>query len=263
MGLQVRRDYFLLEPFLVTLAQISLRLEHDIAACSLAILHPLVHLLPRLDSVPPLVELVAPRLPLLLHQRRQLGQLRLGSLARMRRVRRHEQQFVKIALLGAQRALDRPELVVEVDPLVLEPLDDLVVGLADGLRLVELDHGLVEPVLERPDLAQLRIRRGVGRLGALLDVAKLVLLARQGNLFGAVRVGELVVALTKLRQLSLHLCYLGFAQPCILHARAVLLVDRRQRRAQLLVLAAHRIARFLVLLERELALLVESFAVSF
>ena len=33
-------------------------------------------------------------------------------------------------------------LVVEVDALLLEPLDDLVVSLADALRLVVLDHRL-------------------------------------------------------------------------------------------------------------------------
>ena len=35
----------------------------------------------------------------------------------------------------------------------LEPLDNLLVRLADALRLIVLDHRLVKPVLQHADLA--------------------------------------------------------------------------------------------------------------
>jgi hypothetical protein len=84
----------------------------------------------------------------------------------------HEDELLEVFLLGLERALDGCQLVVESDALLLEPLDDLLVRLADALRkqlrvergfvgslivvnvdglhlsLVVLDHGLVQPVLK-------------------------------------------------------------------------------------------------------------------
>ena len=55
-----------------------------------------------------------------------------------------------------ERALNRRELVVEAYSLLLEPLDDLLVRFVDALRLVVLDHCLVQAVLQRPDIARQR-----------------------------------------------------------------------------------------------------------
>jgi hypothetical protein len=45
----------------------------------------------------------------------------------------HEDEFLEVLLLGFERALDGCELIVEADALLLEPLDDLLVRLADAL----------------------------------------------------------------------------------------------------------------------------------
>ena len=42
------------------------------------------------------------------------------------------------------------------DTLLLQPFNDLLVRLVDALGLVVFDHRLVQPVLERPDVARQR-----------------------------------------------------------------------------------------------------------
>mmetsp|Transcript_39385 Transcript_39385/g.105159 ORF Transcript_39385/g.105159 Transcript_39385/m.105159 type:complete len:213 (+) Transcript_39385:358-996(+) len=74
------------------------------------------------------------------------------------RVVGQEQKLLVIALLGLERALDRGEGVVEAGALVLQALHDLLVGLLDAESLVVLDHGLVQPVLQDPNLPHLRVR---------------------------------------------------------------------------------------------------------
>lgn len=88
---------------------------------------------------------------------------------------RHEHQLLQVLLLRLEGALDRRQLVVEADSFLLEPLDDLLVRLVDALRLVILDHGLVQPVFQCPDVARER-RVVVFHLGnLLLEVLELVL----------------------------------------------------------------------------------------
>ncbi len=48
----------------------------------------------------------------------------------------HEDELLEVLLLGLERALNGGELVVEADAFLLEPLDDLLVRLADALAVV-------------------------------------------------------------------------------------------------------------------------------
>ena len=83
---------------------------------------------------------------------------------------RHEEQLLVVVLFCVQRRLDGAQLVVKVDALLLEALDDLIVRLADALRLVVLDESLVEAVLELPEQPGRR-RVLLGRIhGVVLEV---------------------------------------------------------------------------------------------
>ena len=258
------RHHVLLQGLLGLLAEVALRLQHDVAPRLLALLHPRVHLLARVHRATPLAQLLVARLPLLADEPLQPAELALRDVLRVRRVVRHEEELLVVVLLRLERRLDRAQLVVEVDALLLQPLDDLVVRLADRLRLVVLDHRLVQPVLERADLAHQRVRLVRRPRAVLPEVAQLVLELRQLLLLRLVPVDELVLLLAQQRQLRLDLGDLGVVEQRGVAARAAaaLLVHRRERRAQVLVLAPQRVAHLLVVLQRQLGLLVERLAVA-
>ena len=120
--------HVLLERLLRLLGEVALRLELDLTPRPLALLHPVVELLPRLHGAAPLVQLLLARLAVRVDRGRQPAEFRLGHVLGVVGVVAHEQQLLVVVLLGAQRRLDGAQLVVEVDALLLEPLDDLVVG---------------------------------------------------------------------------------------------------------------------------------------
>lgn len=62
-------------------------------------------------------------------------------------IMRKQQEFLKIMLLAPETVLDGLELTIISDSFLLEPPDDLVVGLLNGLGFVVLDHDLIKSVL--------------------------------------------------------------------------------------------------------------------
>ena len=144
---------------------------------------------------------------------------------------RHEHQLLQVLLLRLEGALDRRQLVVEADSFLLEPLDDLLVRLVDTLRLVVLDHGLVQPVFQCPDVAR-EGRVVVFHLGnLLLEVLELVLHAVDLLL----ALSELVLHVIVLAPLHVHV----LLERADLRAAGVATLvahEVRERGAQVLVL---------------------------
>ena len=66
--------HVLLERLLRLLGEVALRLELDLTPRPLALLHPVVELLPRLDGAAPLVQLLLARLAVRVDRGRQPGQ---------------------------------------------------------------------------------------------------------------------------------------------------------------------------------------------
>ena len=85
----------------------------------------------------------------------------------MRGIVSQKQQFLKIMFLSFEAVLNSSKLTIVAHPLFLQPLDDLLVGLLDGLSLVVLDHDLVESVLKNSDGPH---------HGIFLDIPKFVIL---------------------------------------------------------------------------------------
>mmetsp|Transcript_117575 Transcript_117575/g.366240 ORF Transcript_117575/g.366240 Transcript_117575/m.366240 type:complete len:314 (-) Transcript_117575:7-948(-) len=154
---EVRGVGCLLPLALALLVQLLLVLEH-----LLALLEALVHLHALLDEELLLLHLLVALVALLHDALLEAMQLRLGHLLGMVRVVREQEQLLVVALLRLESSLDGDELVVEAVALLLEALDNGLVGLADALGLVVLDHRLVQPVLQDPDLPHLR--RGLARV---------------------------------------------------------------------------------------------------
>ena len=59
-----------------------------------------------------------------------------------------QKQLLKVVLFAFEAVFDAGELTVVAYSFLLEPPHNLFIGLLDGLGLVELDHHLVEPVLQ-------------------------------------------------------------------------------------------------------------------
>ena len=78
-----------------------------------------------------------------------------------------KKQFLEIVLFSLEAVFDGGQLTVVAHSFLLEPLDDLLIGLLDGLGLVVLDHHLIEPVLQDADGSH---------HGVFLDEAQLVVL---------------------------------------------------------------------------------------
>mmetsp|Transcript_47689 Transcript_47689/g.118110 ORF Transcript_47689/g.118110 Transcript_47689/m.118110 type:complete len:211 (+) Transcript_47689:1398-2030(+) len=166
-------------------------------------------------------------------------------------------------LLGVQRSLDGAKLVIKVDALLLQPLHDLIVSLPDRLRLVVLDHRFVQPVLERADLSHQWVRLVRRPRARALQVAQLVLQLVHHLLLQFVPTRHLILPLPQLCQLRLYARELRLLHRTGLVPRRRLLISRAtQCRPQLLVLPPQLIADLFVLLERQLALLVEGLAVA-
>ena len=97
---------------------------------------------------------------------------------------------------------------------------------------------------------------------AALQVAQLVVQDGHRDVLVAVGVLQLVLPLAQQRELHLDLIALRVKHRVGLAALAASLAEAAQRHAQVLVLGAQRVAHLLVLLERQLALLVEGLAVA-
>ncbi len=83
------------------------------------------------------------RLDLLL----KLSEICLCDLLCMVSVMGEQEELLKVVLLALQTLLNGCQLVVIAHSLVLQSLHNHLVGLADTLSLVVLDHGLVQLVL--------------------------------------------------------------------------------------------------------------------
>jgi hypothetical protein len=195
---------------------------------------------------------------------RRAAASRSRARASRSRARAHGVELGELGGLGLERLLDGLELVVEGDALVLEPLDDLLVGRLDRHGLVILDHRFVQPILEDADLAGERGLDGGDALRVAQQVAQLVgqLLARYllvavGRRERVVPLAEHVVLVLEPRALGRVLVGLGRAV-----AAAVLLLEPGQLRLELLVLLAQRLGGRLVGAQLRLALLVKDLAVA-
>lgn len=62
-----------------------------------------------------------------------------------------QQKLLKIVLFPLEAGLDTGQLAVITHSFFPQPLDDFLVGLLDGLCLVELDHHLIQPIFQEPD----------------------------------------------------------------------------------------------------------------
>mmetsp|Transcript_22 Transcript_22/g.27 ORF Transcript_22/g.27 Transcript_22/m.27 type:complete len:288 (+) Transcript_22:832-1695(+) len=177
-------------------------------------------------------------------------ELRLRHLLGMVGVVREEQKFLIVTLLGLQSALDGCQLVVKADALFFQAFHDGLVGLANTLGLVVLDHGLVQAVLQDPNLPHLGgglggVHGGPGVQLGLLDVQQVELRA----LLVVLRPQEVELPLQ-----PLHLRH-GLLQ-LLVHRLRLLVSERRDLIPQRLVLILHLADDFLVLLDVQLGSLI-------
>ena len=245
------RDDGLLQLVLALGIQVARGLLLNVHARLLALRQALRHLRALLCDLPLRLQLLVTVLPLLEQLVLQARELRARLLLRVGRVVQHERELLQVVVLRLQRALHGGQLVVEPDPLLLEALHDLLVGAADALRFVVLDHRLVQPVLERADLARHGRVALVGLLRLQLQVLQPV--GQVLELVALLRrvVAQIVVALAQLRA---QVGELGGLR--VLRARrAGVLLDLRERDAQLAVLHLAALQRFAVLLDQRLRLL--------
>ena len=129
-----------------------------------------VHLLALPHHLPPVPQVLLPVPPFLVKRVLNLGELRLGLVFARVGLVAEQHELGEVPLLRLDRLVHALQLRVEGDALVAQTLDDLLVRLLDGLRLVVLDESLVEAILELP---QQPSRRGVllGRVhGVVLQV---------------------------------------------------------------------------------------------
>lgn len=89
-----------------------------------------------LDSHPALLEVL------------QLGE---GCFFGVGGVVSQQQKFLKIVLFPLEAGLNARQLTIITHSFLSQPLDYLLVGLLDGLRLVELYHHLVQPIFQESD----------------------------------------------------------------------------------------------------------------
>mmetsp|Transcript_5929 Transcript_5929/g.17726 ORF Transcript_5929/g.17726 Transcript_5929/m.17726 type:complete len:297 (+) Transcript_5929:619-1509(+) len=136
---------------LALLVQLLLVLQH-----LFSLLQALVHLHTLLDEGLFLLHLLVTLVPLFHDALLKPVQLCLGHLLGVVGIMREQQQLLVVALLCLEGPLDGRELIVKAIALLFEAPDNSLVGLADALGLVVLDHCLVEAVLEDPDLPHLR-----------------------------------------------------------------------------------------------------------
>lgn len=78
-----------------------------------------------------------------------------------------QQKLLEIVLFSFKAGFDGCQLAVVAYSFLLEPPDDLIVGLLYRLRFVILDHDLVQPIFEQPYCFH---------HGILLNVAQFVIL---------------------------------------------------------------------------------------
>jgi hypothetical protein len=60
-----------------------------------------------------------------------------------------QKQLFEIVLLSLEASLDGCQLAIVPNSFFFESLNDLVVGLLDGLSLIVLDHHFIEPILKQ------------------------------------------------------------------------------------------------------------------
>ena len=85
-------------------------------------------------------------------------------------------------LLAFETVLDCCELTVIAYPFLLEPFDYLFIGLLDGLSLIILDHDLIEPILQNPDVPHEWALLDLSQL-VVFDLLELVLERKESALF--------------------------------------------------------------------------------
>mmetsp|Transcript_64614 Transcript_64614/g.203978 ORF Transcript_64614/g.203978 Transcript_64614/m.203978 type:complete len:233 (-) Transcript_64614:47-745(-) len=176
---------------------------------------------------------------------------------------RHEDQFLQVTLLGFEGALDGRKLVVKAHSLLLEALDDLLIGAADGLRLVVLDQRLVEAVLQHADVPRHRavLVQGAHRIAlqVLHAVGHLVELPVE-----AVRhLHDVIASLAQVINIRRELAELGIDSSVVGIGLAPLARGQgRELRAELLVLLLSVGDGLHVLLHRPLRRLVERLPVA-
>mmetsp|Transcript_24512 Transcript_24512/g.54553 ORF Transcript_24512/g.54553 Transcript_24512/m.54553 type:complete len:241 (-) Transcript_24512:24-746(-) len=203
-----------------------------------------------------LLNFLVPLVPLLHHALLKAMKLGLRHLFGMVGVVREEEKLLVVALLCLQCPLDGRQLIIEADALVLEPLHDRLVGLPDTLGLVVLDHGLVQSILQHPDLPHLR---GVLRLRQLRVHGELIVLAVQ-----LVHVQLLLHVLSsKLIEFPLQTLHFGHPlRELLLCGLRLLVPDLRYLTTDGLVLLLHLLNDLLVLLDIQLRSLIGSLALT-
>mmetsp|Transcript_28181 Transcript_28181/g.93575 ORF Transcript_28181/g.93575 Transcript_28181/m.93575 type:complete len:224 (+) Transcript_28181:1180-1851(+) len=173
------------------------------------------------------------------------------------RVVGQEQKLLIVALLGLECVLDGGEGVVEASSLVLQALHDLLVGLLDAESLVVLDHGLVQPVLQDPNLPHLRVRLRRDQPATHGEFAFLVLECVELCTPLVVRVLEAVELALQRLDLSHDLVEL------LLGGLWLLLPDLGHFASERVVLLLHLADDLLVLLDAHLGGLVIGFPLAF
>mmetsp|Transcript_64612 Transcript_64612/g.203968 ORF Transcript_64612/g.203968 Transcript_64612/m.203968 type:complete len:604 (-) Transcript_64612:354-2165(-) len=248
---------------LLVRAQVPRRLGLDALALLLPRLDLGRHLLLGAHLRPPLRELLLALHALLVQLRIHFGKLRLGHVLCVVGVMRHEDQFLQVTLLGFEGALDGRKLVVKAHSLLLEALDDLLIGAADGLRLVVLDQRLVEAVLQHADVPRHRavLVQGAHRIAlqVLHAVGHLVELPVE-----AVRhLHDVIASLAQVINIRRELAELGIDSSVVGIGLAPLARGQgRELRAELLVLLLSVGDGLHVLLHRPLRRLVERLPVA-
>ena len=137
-----------------------------------------VHLLALPQHLPPVPYVLLPVHPFLLERILHVGEFGLCLVFTRVGFVRQEHELGEIFFFGLDGSVHALELRVEGDALVAEALDDLLVRLLDGLRLVVLDESLVEAVLElseQPGRRRVLLGRIHGVVLEVLDAVQLVL----------------------------------------------------------------------------------------
>lgn len=81
----------------------------------------------------------------------EMLQFREGCLFGVGGIMGQQQKLLKIVLFPLETSLDTGQLTVITNSFFPQPLDDFLVSLLDGLRLIELNHHLIQPIFQEPD----------------------------------------------------------------------------------------------------------------
>eukprot|EP00962_Isochrysis_galbana_P014899 scaffold4265_cov105-Isochrysis_galbana.AAC.5 len=178
------------------------------------------HLLLLLQRLPALLQLLLAELALLDDQRLEFGQLVLGQVLGQVGLVRHEEQLLVFRLLLTQRGLDRLELARVLEPLALQPVNDVITGEPGAVRILVPLRLQQQLLLHR---GQLLLRLVVPKAAAHVQLLELVGKAVDLLALQAVRVVQAIVAFPQLDDLRV--------QPLQLVLHIVLLprLNRRRR----------------------------------